>query len=324
MAATPSEGRHGEVRPGQDGPGNDPAMNSTLSLEEGVLLGTAFFMRLAARRQIRVLSIKGPALSQLGLRTRRNSVDIDLWVEPGRFVDMCQEAEAVGWKLEPVPPEARILPRHSRVLTHPRWPCEVDLHHHFPGFLESTDRVFDVLWDRRITVPMAGTRIWTTDPIASALITGLNASRDPDERADELNYLVKVISQWGGDELHDLTELASATGCLAPLRPVFRRIPPLDHPDPPPSGPEMAAWEVRTKLGTSRALSWTFELRHTNWRGYGKFTLRAWRRLAIEVRRRRAVGRPGPLNLFKAVGGVACEVIAEYRAALRVLRAGKE
>ncbi len=65
-----------------------------LDLDEGVPLGYALVARLAADHGIRALAIKGPTLSALGLRPPRQSLDVDVLVDPVEFRRPARGAES--------------------------------------------------------------------------------------------------------------------------------------------------------------------------------------------------------------------------------------
>lgn len=128
---------------------------------------------------MRVLFIKGPVLALQGLRDPRQSVDVDVWVDPSQASALLGKLRALGWTTHGEFGVPAMLVRHSVVATHPTWPCEVDVHNRFPGFFQEPQRLFDTLWARHEFVVLAGSTISCPGRLDHALIAGLHYLRDP-------------------------------------------------------------------------------------------------------------------------------------------------
>lgn len=120
-----------------------------LHTAEAIELGHAWLQDIARSRDVRVLFIKGPVLHWYGLRPGRQSADIDILVEPERFDVMMSALQTAGWAERPGDPPLPGVTTHSRTLIHAEWPCDIDLHFRFPGFLAPPSHAFDALWETR-------------------------------------------------------------------------------------------------------------------------------------------------------------------------------
>src|SRR3954452_14707989 len=131
------------------------AASSVLELAEAVPLLHGVVDEVARRHGIRILFIKGPILGQQGLRDAHASIDVDVLVDPRRVGDLRRGLEELGWAIR-VPSNApQVLALHSATYAHPLWPCEIDVHERFPGFLASPQATFDALWPYRTLATVA-------------------------------------------------------------------------------------------------------------------------------------------------------------------------
>lgn len=85
--------------------------------------------------------------------------------------------DALGWHSRLGRFDSYPFPHHSVTVIHEAWPCDIDVHHRFPGFLSSPGPVFDALWARRVSIPMAGQHIDIPDFSSSVLIMVLHSAR---------------------------------------------------------------------------------------------------------------------------------------------------
>lgn len=248
---------------------------AALDLSEGVELSYALIARIADDVGARALAIKGRVNEAHRLRRPRASADADVLVEPGgldRIVDALMD---VGWRKVPTPTVPPAFGYHSVTLDHPQWPCELDLHDRFPGFLADPAEVFDVLWTERTFVTAASVAIPATGLYGSALVMALHALRTPSDQRNglELAGLVERLESRKIDP-HRLLTLAEATGSVATARPFLEslglRLSPIDEHD---SGWQQ--WELRRSVGQTRNVGWLVALRRTPpWR---------WPELAVTV-----------------------------------------
>lgn len=184
--------------------------------------------RVAAANGIRVLSIKGAVLAQQGLRSRRRPSDVDVLVDPALFEELVAILRSTGWRdrdgkvLVPLPREGTVLAPHARTLEHPRWPCQLDLHRYYPGFLRPAQDVFDRLWEQRHTAQLAHADCDVPSPTDHWLLAALHVLRSGDDPQ------LRELETTAADVLHgrerDLLIRAEELGAVGPLREPLTRL----------------------------------------------------------------------------------------------------
>jgi hypothetical protein len=245
--------------------------DTTLHTQEAVLLAHALIARLAESVDARVLFIKGPTAVALGARPDRPSSDVDVLVDPPAFQGICRGLEAGGWRLRTpigrLHHAADLAFDHSAHYIHPQWPCDLDVHYLFPGFLAPPEQVFDALWDRRTEVTLAGQPLPTPDLLGQALVVGLHALRDPGlarSQAD-LHHLAQALSDLSKDDCAALGQLASDTGSTGSARELLERV----RADVPAMTDEdldrLMDWRLRQE-GFGLSTIWLAELQRAPWR----------------------------------------------------------
>lgn len=183
---------------------------------------------IAAVHGIRVLSIKGAVLAAQGLRSRRRPSDVDVLVDPAMFEDLVAILRSTGWRdrdgkvLVPLPRDGTVLAPHARTLEHPRWPCQLDLHRYYPGFLRPAQDVFDRLWERRHTAQLAHAECDVPSPADHWLLAALHVLRSGDE--PQLRELETAASAVLRGRERDLLTRAEELGAVGPLQEPLTRI----------------------------------------------------------------------------------------------------
>lgn len=238
-----------------------------LRLDEAVELGHAWVQEAAAGRGIRVLFIKGPALHRHGLRDERVSADVDVLVEPARFAELCQAILAAGWTERPGMFISERTTLHSKTYLREGWPCDLDVHDFYPGFLADPADVFDALWERRVTLDFAHRACDAPDRIGALLILALHSLRGTTRQvrhADELEQLLRISLT--DDERVDAAALALATGSAATLETVLPRLGVQVAPPPAElSSRELREWRERVASGAYGAYFWFLAFRRAPW-----------------------------------------------------------
>jgi hypothetical protein len=238
-----------------------------LGVAAAVPLAHALVQHLAAVRGIRVLSIKGPVASLHGLRLPRASADADLLIDPERTGELFAALREAGWHSRPAVTVApRVLPQHSVTYVHDDWPCDLDLHHYFPGFLAGDAVAFEALWAERSTGRIANRPAVVAGRGGSILISLLHALRAQDARSlREIDQTLAVVRALDPAEVRRLVQLAHATGAIEPLREVLQSAGcPLPAPVPGPVDPALLLWRLRVVDGT-RTTAWLMRLRAARW-----------------------------------------------------------
>jgi len=257
-----------------------------LRLDEAVELGHAWMQSVAEARGIRVLFIKGPALHRHGLRDARASADVDLLVDPLRFRELCEAIAAAGWEERPGNFISHRTTLHSVTFLRGDWPCDLDVHSFFPGFLADPSAVFEALWERRVRMPFAHRECDVPDRVSGILILALHSLRGATiqtRHADELEQLVRVALT--DEERADAASLALATGCAATLEAVLPRLG--VHVEPPAAeleSAELREWRERVDAGSHGAYFWLLTLRKARWRERPVVVWRAFWPSAAELR----------------------------------------
>ncbi len=220
----------------------------------------------AAQAGVRALVVKGLVASHHGIREERVSADADVLVEPRRYGEYRAALEALGWRERPEPQTYEALLDHSATMVHDQWPCDIDVHWTFPGFLTSREDLFDVLWARRIAVTFAGSRAQAADRSTSILVATLHALRTPSQttrHGREVRHLVEsVIPALSSVEREDLLDLARDTGCIDTARPVLERLAiPIPASTPAGTDPALDAWRERVAGRGDVANQWRVHAR---------------------------------------------------------------
>lgn len=241
-------------------------------LAEAVPLAHAVVDRVAAEQGVRVVFVKGPIAVAQGLRSARTSVDVDVLVAPADLDGLVAALHAIGWDDEQVygTPTAAT---YSRTIRHLRWPCELDLHVRFPGLLAAPEEVFERLWDRHDTAPVAARELPCLDRTAQALILAVNALRDPQatDKQSELDDLVgRVRDSFSGPDLADLADLALAVGAVETAGPFLERVGAVPDESGETDQEGLRAWRMRTQPEW-RVATWLEDLRSTPRRRWPRY-----------------------------------------------------
>lgn len=250
----------------------------TLRADEAVELNHAWVSSLAAAHGIRALIIKGPALARQGLREERLSADTDILVDPARFSALCDLVLAAGWRERASILIAEHTSPHSRTFVRDGWPCDLDVHRFFPGFLADPAVVFDALWARRENLDFAHQQRPVTDRAGSALILALHSVRSTQQQRRhpvELAQLTRVTLT--PDEKSAVGTLALATGSAATLAEVLPQLG--IHVDAPTGeliSPELREWRELVDVGAYGSYFWLRAFRHSPLRDWPRLAWRAF------------------------------------------------
>lgn len=220
-----------------------------LPLRAAVPLATALVVHRAESLGVRALVIKGISAEVHGLRQPRVSADVDVLVDPAGYDTLLDSLAQLGWRPRPMYSVSANLDPHSESLIHESWPCDIDLHRRFPGFLATPQTAFDALWDGRdftgvakVMVPIPG--------LAGALqVAALHSLRTVDgsvRMRTELEQVEQVITELTPAQQQELVDLSLATGAAGPLVDTFARG---GIHVTVPDTPELRAWNARRLAG---------------------------------------------------------------------------
>jgi hypothetical protein len=202
-------------------------------------------------------------------------------VDPASFDTLCAAIEGLGWSRRVVP---MLAPRaadlvfvHSATFIHPQWPCDLDVHFSFPGFLTDAPAAFEALWQTRTRVAVASVGVSTPGLTGQALVVGLHALRDANRPAsqDDLAHLAALLPQALDDSGRAaLAELAVAAGAQESARAILECAG-VDLAPPGPETPALRAWRVRQEFAPIPGSMWWVELRRARWRERPRILTRA-------------------------------------------------
>lgn len=238
-----------------------------LGLGEAISLCTAWSQYQARSRDIRLLVLKGAALTRQGLREPHASSDVDVLIEPGRFREFVDCLLSSGWtEFSDTFASAQFV-LHSRTFRREGWPNSIDVHSMWPGFLAPADEVFETLWGRRVSLDFGHQACDVPDRLANVLILALHSLRGTaaqGRHARELQGLLALTLT--PQERADVEWLAQQTGCRGPLREVLPRLGvPVEVADSELRTPEYKEWHRKVAHAQGRTASWLIELRRSPW-----------------------------------------------------------
>lgn len=239
-----------------------------LGVATAVQLAHALTAHVAASIGVRSLCVKGPVLSEQKLRSPRMSSDADVLVDPARIDDLVTALRLRGWKERFVADVPRILDNHAVTLFHPEWPCDIDVHHGFLGFLAPKDQVFETIWARRRNTQIAATEVVCADPVANSAMLALHCLREI-HVARNRSELAELAAKWTGGRsdlnTEDLLQFATDTGSVETLRPFLQQIR-LEAPTTPFDPRALAAWNLHaSSVGAGRAAAWLAAITTARW-----------------------------------------------------------
>jgi hypothetical protein len=238
---------------------------TSLTSTESVLLGYALVDAVAEALDVRCLAIKGPVLAAQGLREERNSVDVDVLVDPSAFASLLERMVALGWVDTEPYDLPTVMPRHSSTLRHTLWACEVDLHHYFPGFLAEPQVVFNALWEVRSRVEVAGRPVRCPSVEGSAMVAALHYLRDAQNEAARarLSALPERLRALPASRREELLRLSVATGSDATLQPLWEAL--QMRVSVPRTTAGLDLWRLRSGTSTTASLAWWVDLQRAPW-----------------------------------------------------------
>ena len=195
-------------------------VTARLTYPEANPLAAALVSRLAQKRGIRALVIKGLSLEHHGLRTGHISADVDVLVEAGRLDELVAAITATGWELRPTSTGDRLMTHHSVTLLNPAWPNDLDVHSTFPGMLAGPETCFEALWEHRVPTVLGGCPAWIPDRPSTMVIWALHSLRGSarqSRHASELAELVAVVPSLTDSERAQLADRIVELGADRPL-----------------------------------------------------------------------------------------------------------
>lgn len=197
-----------------------------LTLAEAIPLVHASVGEASALAGVRALVIKGLTLEWHGLRPAWIPADVDVLLAPSGVETFIAEMAKTGWRRRLGEFNDFPVPHHSVTLVHDEWPCDIGVHRRFAGFMADPDHVFDILWERHESMPVAGHAVPVADWASSVLILALHSARitpDNPRHVAELVHLEELAQRWSDAQRADIATLAAQTGAAAALEAVLPR-----------------------------------------------------------------------------------------------------
>jgi hypothetical protein len=229
-------------------------------------LVAALVQEVATRTRARTLLVKGRVADHFGLRPPRSSADVDVLVEPSRYLQVVAALADLGWQPRPEMEASTVLSAHSASLVHPEWPCDIDVHSFFPGLLAGPEVAFDALWDERSVVDGGGIDCSSTGIHGSVIVAALHSLRhvsDDPRYGRELNSAAAVVDSWSDTQKLQLGALAEATGAAGPMGEWLAARGVAVVVDP---SPQLADWFARRESGDTFAGQFVAGMAKAGWR----------------------------------------------------------
>lgn len=220
-------------------------------------LASAWSAAIAQRLGVRILILKGASLARYGIRRPRVSGDVDVLVEPARFDEFCAALVSAGWSSRETPEIGAARTQHSSAFVNANWPCDIDVHRRFPGFLVSDSAAFEQLWESRSATHFGHFPASIPSRNASILVALLHQLRNGPSRLDqsEMNEISHVALS--DADRADLVLLATHLGAVDPLRDVLQRLGVDEDELPAPiESAALRAWNARIHADGSGVYFW--------------------------------------------------------------------
>lgn len=250
-------------------------------LNEAIPLCAATIVHVIAAAGVRALVIKGPAFAELGVRPLRPSSDVDVLIDPALQQEALDALRRNGWHEWAPAKLYEPFGAHSVTLEHDAWPCSLDVHWRFPGFLGPPPDVFELLWEGRTEVKVAHQSVATPSRPHALAIEVLHVLRDstPEaEKAAVAAILRAMPRPLDPGEVRVLGELVGPTGSSRTLATLARLTGIQDAVNPEAEDHDAAlrAWKTRQRSSAAPLSWWFIELRGHPLQALGRGVRHAW------------------------------------------------
>lgn len=241
-----------------------------LAIADATPLAHAYAHAVAASLGVRMLSIKGPAADYHEVRGSHVSADADLLIDPAGFSLVVERLRVAGWRERPPMAGTEDWSEHSITLIRDGWPCDLDLHDRFPGFLELPADVFETLWRDRVAIEVAERSVAIPSRDATILIAALHAlRRSPISAARAIGELAALRDRFGSLDPAStvrLDALAHETGCVETLDGALSSLGVSDDSGSRRDHSALWAWRARVAAGGTGTHFWLRRLERLHWR----------------------------------------------------------
>jgi hypothetical protein len=229
-----------------------------LPLAVAVDLAHALVGAAAESAQVRALFIKGTVSNLHAVRPHRVPSDVDVLVPPEEVDRLLEALARRGWAVRPESFAHQSFVTHSVTVMHPDWPCDIDVHTAFPGFLADENVVFGALWARRQSVTIAHFELSGANFASSVVIAALHALRAMHlpRHAQEFDQALAAVklSRDAADIVREVEEIADEGGARGTLAPFLVELG-VAGQTPPVHDAKYQEWQRNTQQ-LNRAVSW--------------------------------------------------------------------
>lgn len=197
---------------------------SALPLSAAVDLAHALVAHVAMVRGIRVIFIKGPIATRQGLRDADYiSGDVDAFCDPDHVDELVAALNERGWYLRPESEGHAKFVTHSITLIHDQWPCDIDVHTSYPGFLAPPRTVFEALWTRCEPHDVAEVECYAPAVSAQTVVLLLHGLRAPylPKNIREIEAVRSRLENVSDGELAEIMALIRETGAAEVVHDTF-------------------------------------------------------------------------------------------------------
>lgn len=231
-----------------------------LPLQAAVVLAHALVAHVADELGLRVIFLKGPIATRQGLRDQSYvSGDVDALCEVGQEHRLIDALAARGWYERPESEAHARFVTHSVTLCHAEWPCDIDVHTSFPGFLAPPATVFEALWAHREPTELAEVEVQGPDYRTQCVIILLHGLRAPFLPKNELEIADSRtrFRAMSASDVTDVLRLVEVTGSSEVVRDFFADLG-ISVKAPRTPSAEYLTWRLMTQ--PSRTEGWALAI----------------------------------------------------------------
>jgi len=178
--------------------------------------------QLATDHAIRVLVAGGPVFAAQGLISPRVSRYATFIVDVAAVEDLLALLHKAGWVPARNYSGVAVLPSVMLMLVHPQYAVSLALYTVFPGFYAEPKRVFAILWARRKSMTLAGTKVAVLDRLCTVMMAVHDRlgpqSWNPRAHNFEVYHIEQFAHVLAPRERKELLELVQSLGAIEPMR----------------------------------------------------------------------------------------------------------
>jgi hypothetical protein len=157
-----------------------------------------------------------------GLRTPRESGDLDVLLPRAAVDAVAARLRARGWRPRARDTDELIFPAHAVTLYRPGWPVDIDLHHRYHGLPSAPGTAYDRVAPHCERQRIDGIDVLAPRPAAHAVLVALHSLRGAGiarHRAER----EELVTALRGMDVEEVLAAARDLGALANARPVLEQ-----------------------------------------------------------------------------------------------------